>query len=138
MGEFLDHDTALNAAVIVAEPDFHMETLPYYADNAIYMPRERRYGTTVSWSHNSDSLLSLSGLLNSARAIQKERAGPVLIVVGDPVRLAPGNEEIRYPFLRKFYWTHQEFVDFDTSTVLLRDFDRAYAYEENYRVYLLK
>ena len=32
----------------------------------------------------------------------------------------------------------EEIIDFDTSTVLLRQFNEAYANEENYMVYLLK
>jgi hypothetical protein len=138
LGEFLNHDTAVKNAIIVAEPDFHMETLPYYADNLIYLPRERRFGNTVSWNYDSDSVLTLGGLLSSAREIRRNKSGPVLIVVGDPVRLGPAGEEILYPFQRKFSWTREEFIDFDTSTILLRDFNKAYAYKENYRVYMLK
>ncbi len=138
LGAFLNNDPALHKATLVAEPDFHMETLPYYADNPIYFPREHRFGTTVSWNYSSDSVLTLGGLMNSAREIRERENGLVLIIVGDPVRLGAPGEDILYPFQRRFSWTREEYIDFDTSTILLRDFDKAYAYQENYRVYMLK
>jgi hypothetical protein len=136
LGRFLTESAEYRDAVIVPEPDFMLESLPYYAGNAIYLPRERRFGTTVSWTTESRPHLSLSGLLSAARDARTKVRGPVLIVLAsiDPDRDAPGHRN--YMYGKTFSWTAAEAEDFNASTTFLREFSASEG-DEDYRVYVL-
>ncbi|MGE4092758.1 MAG: hypothetical protein AB7G75_18145, partial [Candidatus Binatia bacterium] len=82
LGEFLNRSETYREAVIVPEPDFLLESLPYYAKNRIYLPREHRFGSTVSWTTEANPRLSLGELLSVARGIKAHYGQPVLIVLG--------------------------------------------------------
>jgi len=81
-GEFLNSVEPYRDAIIVPEPDFLLESLPYYAKNRIYLPREHRFGTTVSWTTEANYRLSLGELLSVARGIKTLYGQSVLIVLG--------------------------------------------------------
>jgi hypothetical protein len=49
-GAFLNASAEFHDAILVPEPDYFIESVPYYAHNAIYLPREHRFGTMVTWS----------------------------------------------------------------------------------------
>jgi hypothetical protein len=47
LGAFLNAEPSLRDAILVPEPDYYIESLPYYAHNPIYLARERRFGNTA-------------------------------------------------------------------------------------------
>jgi hypothetical protein len=136
-GEFLNRSGTYRNAIIVPEPDFFLESLPYYAKNVMYLPRERRFGTTVSWTTESTYRLSLGELLSSAREIKTRYGQPVLIVLGgwDLDRDTPG--EKKYIYNKVFSWNTDEIAEFNRSTISVAAFTGAYG-DENYRVYAIK
>ena len=80
-GEFLQ-DPQYRDAILLPEPDYLIESVAYYADNDIYLPREGRFSKTVSWTTDSSALLSMEDLLAKARELQSTYGRPVLIVLG--------------------------------------------------------
>jgi len=72
---------ALRNATIVADPDYLVEALPYYADNPTYFLREHRYGKVVVFSKKAQLDLTLSQILATARKIHEENARPVVILL---------------------------------------------------------
>jgi len=137
-GAFLRESDQYREAVIVAEPDYMMESLPYYAGNPIYIARERRYGDTVAWTTASRATLTLGELLASARDVRSTQAGrPVLIVLAWNLDRRSAAGEREYIYGRVFGWTAEDLADFRQSTDLVAEFDAAYG-DENYRVYVLK
>lgn len=72
----------LRDAVLIGEPDTFMESIPYYTDNLIYIPREDRWGKNVRLTSANKTQLSLGELLSAARRIRSERRVPVLIALG--------------------------------------------------------
>jgi hypothetical protein len=136
-GEFLNRSGTYRDAIIVPEPDDYLESLPYYAKNRIYLPREHRFGTTVSWTTEANYRLSLGELLSIARGIKTLYSQPVLIVLGhwDIDEYKPG--EKKYQYNKVFSWNTNEFADFNESTILVAEFRSAYGVE-NYRVYTIR
>ncbi len=136
-GEFLNRSATYHDAIIVPEPDFLLESLPYYAKNMIYLPREHRFGTTVSWTTESNYKLSLGELLSSARDIKTRYGQPVLIVFGhlDVDTSRPG--EKKHTYGKVFSWNSDDSTEFNGSTIPVVEFKSAYT-NENYRVYTLR
>jgi hypothetical protein len=140
--EFLNSSETYRDAIIVPEPDMSLQSLPYYANNRIYFPREHRFGTTLSFISEENSHLSLGELLALARDIKTRYGQSVLIVLGhwDVDRYRPGEVTYSRGFGRYnsvFSWNTGEVDDFDGSTVLVREFNSAYT-GENYRVYAIR
>jgi hypothetical protein len=136
-GEFLNSSGIYQDAVIVPEPDFLLESLPYYAKNKIYLPREHRFGTTVSWTTEANDRLSLGELLSTARSVRTRYGQSVLIVLGhqDVDKYKTG--EKKYSYNKVFSWNTNESADFNRSTILVREFRSAYG-DENYSVYTIR
>ncbi len=134
-GEFLRQSPEFQNAVIVPEPDFTAESLPYYAGNQIYFPRERRFGTTVSWTSASKSHLTLGELLQAARDLRARSTNPVLIVLA-PINLDGGDGEQKYMYGKVFSWTAAEAEEFRNATTPLREFNASES-DEDYRVFVL-
>ena len=137
IGRFLTESDAYRDAVILAEPDFMMEALPYYAGNPIYLPREARFSPTVSWTTDSKARLTLGELLEAANAVKARTGKPVLIVLA-PIefdRFESGEQKYLYGSV--FSWTPAEVDEFLRSTTFIGAFD-AEAGDEDYRVYALE
>jgi len=133
-GELLTQTPELMNAIIIADPDYFMETLPYYAPNQIYFPRESRFGTTVSWTTNSAVSLSMRDLLNVAREIKSSTKQPVLLVLGH-LHIDPNTDgSIVFSYNKHFSWTAADMEEFYNSTELIREFVSAIS-SENYCVY---
>jgi hypothetical protein len=129
-------DPGLAGAVIVAEPDFLVEALPYYLQNEIYIVREGRYGHRVRFEDGSRLDLDLAGLLAAARRVRAESGRPVVIVIGhDLPDGGPG--AVEYPFKRRFLWTAGSLADYRRATLPIGIF-RGSMTGEDFRADLLR
>jgi hypothetical protein len=137
LGAFLTGSEAHGRAIIVPEPDYLLESLPYYAANRIYFPREHRFGTTVSWTTNASARLSLGELLAAARDVKGRYDLPVLIVLGHLELDASPTGEKAYSYNKIFTWNPSELADFAASTTRVAEFLAAHG-SENYLVYALR
>lgn len=136
-GEFLYESETYRDAIVVPEPDFFLESLPYYAKNRIYLPREHRFGTTTSLTTDASYRLSLGELLSLARDLETNYDQPVLIVLGHLDFSTSEHREMKYSYNKVFTWNTDEFAEFDRLTTLVAEFTSAYS-GENYRVFAFK
>ena len=134
-GVFLRESTQFHDAVIVPEPGTRMESLPYYASNQIYLPREARFATTVSWTSASEAHLTLGKLLRVARDVRSASGRPVLIVLPPNVP-DHGAGEHKYSSGQVFSWTVAEVAEFRSATRLVQEFDASEG-DEDYTVFVL-
>ncbi len=135
LAEFLVH-SAYRDAIIVAEPGYHAEALPYYASNRIYFPRERRFGTTVKWSKTPQERLSLSELVDVAQQVAEHERQPVLILLGHREVHTTPSGTAQFPYGKEFTWTEGDRRRLAASTLLVADFASA-AGDENYSAHAL-
>jgi hypothetical protein len=92
-GEFLRTHREYRGAVLIGEPDFLLESVPYYADNPIYVAREQRFGDTIRFTRASQARLGLGELLRTAARL---RTPPVIVGVGPAASSRePGNQPRR-------------------------------------------
>jgi hypothetical protein len=118
VGAFLRQSEALRHAIVVPEPDYLIEALPFYADNPMYFPRETRFGTAVSWTYRAVHL-SLAELLDSALELKRSSGRPVLIALGHFGLQDDGELERPLSYGRYFSWTQEDLRRFGSSTDLV-------------------
>jgi hypothetical protein len=139
-GAFLNGSEMYRDAILVPEPDYLIESLPYYAQNKIYLPREHRFGTVVFFTEAADGRLSLGELLSVARDLQSRNGRPALIVFGHPDVPWAGTEhaagQIDYSYNKTLSWTTGDLVDAAKSLTLVAEFESAG--DEQYRVYAIR
>ncbi len=135
LAAFLQASPRYRDAVLLPEPAWFLESLPYYAGNALYYPREHRYGTTVSWTYAQTEHLTLSDLVASAREVQRQTGKPALLALGWDVAAPAGDKKGDYG--QTFSWAAEEKAAFEREVVPVATFDRATS-DENYRIYALR
>ncbi len=135
-GEFLTASTEFNDAILLPEPDFMLESLPYYTDNPIFFVRENQFGKTVAWEENAQRNLTLGSLLDSAQKLQTTTDVPILIILGhwDADFEKPG--QVIYSYNKVFSWDQADAQRFSEITEFVTEFSPAFT-GEKYRVYKL-
>ena len=127
----------LKDAILIGDPDYMLEPMHYYLPNPTYFVREQRYGDTIHFTRKARLDLTLSDILDEARAIHSSTGRPVVILLAwrldemDPARVYP----------ESFVWTFSAPGDqierFREATTLLAQFPKATS-KESYDVYVLK
>src|SRR5207244_11275316 len=117
------HSSVYRHAVIVAEPGYLLESLPYYANNVIYFPRERRTGLTTAFTKTSLSRVSLGEVLAAAREVQARYHRPVLIALGHREVGSRDAGEKTFSYNMVFSWSANEVDELRRSTEVVADFE---------------
>jgi hypothetical protein len=136
LGAFINGSGIYRDAIIVPEPDYLVESLPYYANNEIYLPREQRFGKTVSFTTDANDHISLSDLLATAYKIKKKYDRPVLIVFGHWNLDKRKVNKKRFSFNSIFSWNAKDLSELSRTTKLVGKFKSARS-DENYMVYAI-
>jgi hypothetical protein len=135
LGTYLASHQEYKEAIIIGEPDYLLESLPYYAKNAIYIPRENHFGKTVSFTKASKDTLSLDDLLRTAEVVQNREHHPVLIALGHSLN-NDGPWVIKLGH-RIFVHSSTSWHNFLAKTELVQTFKQAMG-DENYTLYRLR
>jgi hypothetical protein len=126
----------LKNAIIIADPDYLLEALPYYIQNPTYLMREQRFGNVTSFTKKALLNLDLDHILNVAKKLNQERGEPVIILMAQT--LDSGQPAREYP--EGYNWTLSVAPDevrrFLASTHLLAHLAPT-RMDESYDVYLL-
>jgi hypothetical protein len=142
LGSLLASSPRYTDAVLIGEPDYYLESLPYYSDNPIYIAREGRFGGTVRFVRDIGRDLTLRDLLVSASRVQTSTHKPVLIALGHLDALDVGarsdgqSHSLEYPFARTFRWSPDDVAAWRASTKLVATFSDVRG-DERYGVYEL-
>lgn len=115
-------DKSLENAILMGEPDDFVETLAYYLDNDIYIPRESRFGKTIRWSLDTKSIFSIKELLNEAESLYKKYGRKVIILLqfDDLGYQEPYFREIT--FGRVFIFSPETLAEFYSKTTYFGDY----------------
>jgi hypothetical protein len=127
----------LKQAVIIADPDYLVATLPYYVSNPTYLMREQRYGNVVHFTRKAQLELSLGDVLTNARRIKEETGRPVVILLSHENNPSLPAQVYQEGYNWKFIITPEQARAFQLSTRLLK---HQYATEsdEEYYVYVME
>lgn len=135
--ELLKASANLRDAIIIAEPDYLVQTVPYYANNKTYLIREGRYGTTVIFTRRARLDLRLSDVLATARRLRAETGRPIVILIGHPLVTGGWEPISSFSFGWTFRYSDEELRSFEAATDHLASFWSAHS-DENFEVFALR
>jgi hypothetical protein len=124
----------LRNAVVIGEPDYMLDSLPYYAPNQLYRVRISRFDSVVFWDPGQKMSLSLGDLLADAERVRAESGSPVIILLSHELNAPSG--AVHYIYGYSFDWNATELAQWRRATVPLASLRRSTT--ENYDVYLLR
>jgi hypothetical protein len=120
-------------AIVIAEPDYVTESLPYYAPNRLYSYREQRFTTFTRWTRDNARPRTPADLLSTAQRLKAQHGVPVLIAYGHASGLGAPESAFTYGYGYRFGWTSAQREQFVAGTQLLTVFGEARG-DENYYV----
>jgi len=84
-GRFLESHPKYRDAILMSEPDYMMEAMPYYAPNRVYMPRQGEFHYRVYFDHGQKRIqeLTLTRLLTIADSVACANRSTVLLALGN-------------------------------------------------------
>jgi len=141
-GSFLRRHPEYATSILIGEPDYALESVRYYADNRLYIVREKRFGYTVRFLRSAQQQLSLGELLRVACEVQARERRDVLIALGHLDQFDPRHPQnpvtsIAYSFGRTFTWSEEELNAWNASTAPVRQFADDVTGDEQYTIYRL-
>ncbi len=122
----------LTQSVIIADPDFLLETLPYYVSNPTFFVREQRYGKVVRFTRKSRLELSLGDVLANARSLRQETGRPIVILLSHEIDPSLPAQTVEEGYDWTFTITPEQARAFQLSTRLLQHHTPAETPEEYY------
>ncbi len=81
LGSLIMKNPGFHEAIILAEPDYLLESIPYYVPNDTFLMREQRFGKVVRFTRNALLELRLDDILANARNLQQKTQKPILILL---------------------------------------------------------
>src|SRR5262249_23136150 len=131
-------DPGLANAVVMGEPDPPLWSLPYYADNRIYLAREGAYRAWGIFAPPRRVAYDLDALLAAARGVRVERDCPVVITLGWGLDATATHTIFRdTPFEETFTIDGASRAAFLAATRPLARLDQTMT-DERYDVYVLR
>lgn len=124
----------LRNAIIIAEPDYYVETLRYHLNNRIYLPREKRFRSFVSFTSENAQKLSLGELIKTAAMLEQTYSVPVVLLYGHRY---PENGEHQFSYEKLFTITAPQRKRFRKRFELLKEFEKGVS-DEEYTLYRFK
>jgi hypothetical protein len=121
-------------AIVLGEPDYLLEALPYYAPQRIYIPREARFGKWVRFTTESKAVLRLGELLDTAQDLSRREHREVLIALGLPAAELGRTREYRHSYNKVLEWTPAERERFRQATMHVAGFWSPTT-DENFDIY---
>jgi hypothetical protein len=139
LAAFLRSRPDLSGAILIGEPDYALEPLPYYVTNPIYLPREARYARWVSFTTKNRDTLSLGELLDAAERLRRETGRRVLLLL-QPLFVDPGSRNIwKYSYGKKTFTRSSEDLErLRREAAPIGRFEDTPQFDERYAVFELR
>jgi len=132
--ELVHADPAYADAIVVGEPDYVVESLPYYAANRWYSVEQRAFVRWVRFDRGTRDSLSLGQVLDACDSLARRHGVPVLLALGHRPVLADPAGALTYRYGWRFTWTAAERERLMSATQPLAGFLRADG-DEDYVVF---
>ncbi len=138
LGRLIASRADLTNAVILSEPEWLVEALPYYVKNPLYLARDHKFGSVVIFTRKGRMDGDLGETLRLARELRETSGAPVIILLAYRLdEITPGQIYDQGKDWRTFRASAAEIRDFREATTMIRRFDPAKT-DESFDVYLLK
>ena len=121
-------------AIIVGEPDYTVESLPYYLGNRLFSVEQDTFERWVRFTRGSRDTLSLGRVLDRCEALARDQHSIVLLALAHREVLRDSAGTIPYRYGAHFTWTPEQRARLVSETRPLEGFFRADG-DENYFVF---
>ncbi|MDI1234375.1 MAG: hypothetical protein PSX81_08840 [bacterium] len=118
--------------LLIAEPDYILEGLMYYHNQAFYLPRENRIGTYAHFTKQNRSYLSLNQILLKADSLSYKY--DIIYLVFDK-KIEEKDSLYSYSYGKKFKVTSNSIQQFISQYMPIESFTNNFQNEENFFVY---
>jgi len=138
LAQAIHADPSLANAVVISEPEWLVTSLPYYADNTIYLPREGVFRSWLRFGPRRRVASDLDALLAAAREVHAQCSCPVIVAMGWDVQpgVYKGNEGT--PYEETFTITPAARDAFLAGTRHVADLRQPTITDERYDVYVVR
>lgn len=140
LGRLIASRADLANAVILSEPEYLVEALPYYVKNRVYLARDHKFGSVVIFSRKGRMDSDLGETLRLARELRDTTGAPVIILLAYRLdEITPDRTYDEGKDWRTFRASPaqiRDFRDFREATTMIRRFRPART-DESFDVYLL-
>ena len=137
LGQLISGTPQLRDAVIVADPDYELEALPYYLPNPTFLMREHRFGNIVHFTTKATLKLSLDDILNCAQQLRAQTGRPVIVLLLDRLDPSAPAQVIPEAYDWELSTTPEQVRRFQASTKLIQSFGPVSDNDETYDVYVV-
>lgn len=124
-----------NDFVLMGEPDYLLESMPYYVPNDIYMAREQRFSRMTLLTVKNQKILSLEDFIQAAERL-KTQGKNILLVMGHHLNRT-GPFEIQFSYGKIFKYSPESLNLWEEKTRKVVGFHGALT-DENYDVFVLR
>jgi hypothetical protein len=137
LGQWFRSHPQYREAIILGEPDYILEALPYYVPQRIFIPRELRFGAWVQFTKEATPVMSLGHLLEVAQTAKAREHQDVFIALGFPTQDFEKSSFKKYSYNKVLTWTPLEWQEFRQGTILMAQFWLSLT-DENFDLYKLR
>jgi hypothetical protein len=137
LGKWFRNHPQYREAIILGEPDYFLEALPYYVPQRIFIPRESRFGAWVHFTTEATPVMSLGHLLEVAQMVKAREHQDVFLALGFPTQDFEKSGFKKYPYNKVLTWTPLEWQAFRQHTILMAQFWSSLG-DENFDLYKLQ
>ena len=133
--ELIDRTPRYHNAILMSEPDYNMESMPYYVPNPVYMPRQREFDYRVHFDRvKRQQHFTLSDLVHVADSITCATGSPALVAIAYPkvFKDSAGVAHLAYRGA-EFVWNQSDKTNLFTRGRRVASFENAA--DENYEVF---
>jgi hypothetical protein len=125
----------LRDAVIIADPDYMLEPLPYYIANQTYLMREQRFGNVVKFTRHARLRLDLDDILADARRLHRDTGKPIVILLKQKIDPSQPSRAYREGLNWELVTTPAQVRAFQAATRHVAGFGPALS-DESFEVYV--
>lgn len=133
---FVKRHPNLREAIIIGDPDFLLEALPYYIPNRTYFLHEQRFGNVVRFTKHARMSINLDDILTAARTLHVESGQPVLILLTPKLDLSEPAQTYEDGYYWRLQLTPEQVSGFLKATRIVASFRPAKG-DESFDVYEL-
>jgi hypothetical protein len=126
----------LHDAMIIADPDYLIEALPYYMSNPTYLMREQRFGNVTIFTWKARLELSLDDILTDAARLRQQMHKPIIILLGQKLDSSLPAQSYSEGYNWKLTTTPSQISRFLSSAKLIKSFGPVHG-DESFDVYTL-
>ncbi len=120
--------------IIIAEPDYVMESAMYYNYHPYYLPREKRFNTYVHFTTANNRFMSLENLHHIADSF-KNTGKTTYLILG---KFFTRDTLYRYSYNRQYKVDQQALMQLNSEYELLDSFNNNWYCDEHYFIYKRK